>query len=210
MGCFLVCAQAARAHPFVRRQKDAKTPLWVHTKHTGRFCHATGRASGGIRYSATTHPVPLCTPPHARNKNRAVTPNLLQRRKSTGFPRVTDPWAVATHSSAPSGRYSEDVLAQRSAIHNARQRINGSRAPQVEGMGIQGETRSEGFPLAIFAPFLAKERVGLRGLSAKKENIIKCKWTAKPSTPSSASLCSAPSPEGEGFRLTQIKQYASP
>ena len=31
-------------------------------------CHATGRASGEISDSATTYPVPLCAPLHARHK----------------------------------------------------------------------------------------------------------------------------------------------
>ena len=116
--CFLLMRSGRAGPSFCPATKGCKNAFEVHTKHTGRVCHATGRASGGNIFdrrqwrmqgenggrsgrrwpggvsaagragnrkrasaSTTTCPVPLCAPPHARNKNRAVTPNLLHRRK---------------------------------------------------------------------------------------------------------------------------------
>ena len=82
--CFILFSFFAlgprRPFLFVLPKRNQKALYGVPTKHAGYFCHATGRASGKISDSATPYPVPLCTPPHARNKNRAVTPNLLHRR----------------------------------------------------------------------------------------------------------------------------------
>ena len=63
--CFLLLRSGRAGPSFCPATKGCKNAFQVPTKLTGYLCHATGRASGGISDSTTTHLVPLCTPPHA-------------------------------------------------------------------------------------------------------------------------------------------------